>query len=49
MEFGGVKTVVVSGYAAVHDLVIKNADHTSNRTAHSIPKTLENLSKETPG
>lgn len=49
IEFGGEKKVVVAGYATVYDVVMKNADHTSNRTARSMPKTLENSAKETPG
>ena len=49
IELGGQKIVVISGYDAMHELLIKNADYASNRTTRTMPYHYEDIAKVTPG
>ena len=48
-EFGGYKRVVISGYEAMHKLLVKQADYTSNRSANSMTAQIKVIAKDTPG
>ena len=48
-EFGGKKRVVVSGYEAIHKLLIKNADYTSTRSTNSMTADVRQIAEKTPG
>ncbi|XP_067946650.1 cytochrome P450 2D26-like [Watersipora subatra] len=48
-EFAGGKRVVVSGYEGIRNLVVKNADYTSNRAVTSLSSYIKELMADTPG
>ena len=49
IELGGQKIVVVSSYEVMHELLVKNADFSSNRTVRTMPNHYEEIAKHTPG
>ena len=49
IELGGQKIVVVSSYEVMHELLVKNADFSSNRTVRTMPHHYEEIAKHTPG
>ena len=49
IELGGQKIVVVSGYDAMHELLVKNADYASNKTVRTLPYHYGDIAKVTPG
>lgn len=48
-EFGGCKRVVISGYEAMHTVLVKNADYTSNHSIRSMTAETRNAFKNSPG
>ena len=49
IELGGQKIVVVSSYEVMHELLLKNADFSSNRTVRPRPYHYKDIAKLTPG
>ncbi|XP_067946219.1 cytochrome P450 2C23-like [Watersipora subatra] len=50
LETGGSKRVVVSGYETMQELLVRNAEHTSNRSTRSMSRSLQEYVREgTPG
>ncbi|KAF6021961.1 hypothetical protein EB796_019732 [Bugula neritina] len=49
IELGGIKRVVVSGYTIIQELLVKNADLSSNRTTLAMPANDTEIAKTTPG
>lgn len=41
--------MVISGYDNVYELLVKNADHTSDRSPASMPPQIENAVRKSPG